>query len=159
MSIKKTNNGSYRLRVYIPDEVQGKLGLGRRYEKRFKTRREAKEAEIKLAIDIENARSGKTPTLSNSTFNRYISSNNLPPFPIVNSQTTPQPLSSTIPFSLIYYDSHNLLSLLTITSPHHKIKFPTKPPPPSRNIRNHHSHPLYTPFLIVSSQTTSTITK
>lgn len=59
MSIKKTNNGSYRLRVYIPDEVQGKLGMGRRYEKRFKTRREAKEAEIKLAINIENARSGK----------------------------------------------------------------------------------------------------
>ena len=64
MSIKKTNNGSYRLRVYIPDEVQGKLGMGRRYEKRFKTRREAKEAEIKLAIYIENARAGKTPTLS-----------------------------------------------------------------------------------------------
>lgn len=59
MGISKTNNGSYRLRVYIPDEVQGKLGLGRRFEKRFKTRREAKEAEIKLAIDIENARSGK----------------------------------------------------------------------------------------------------
>lgn len=59
MGISKTNNGSYRLRVYIPDEVQGKLGLGRRFEKRFKTRREAKEAEIKLAIDIENARLGK----------------------------------------------------------------------------------------------------
>ena len=64
MGISKTNNGSYRLRVYIPDEVQGKLGLGRRYEKRFKTRREAKEAEIKLAIDIENARLGRAPTPS-----------------------------------------------------------------------------------------------
>ena len=60
MGISKTNNGSYRLRVYIPDEVQGKFGLGRRFEKRFKTRREAKEAEIKLAIDIENARLGKS---------------------------------------------------------------------------------------------------
>lgn len=58
MGISKTKNGSYRLRVYIPDEVQGKLGLGRRYEKRFKTRREAKEAETKLTIDIENARLG-----------------------------------------------------------------------------------------------------
>ena len=48
MGISKTKNGSFRLRVYIPDEVQGKLGLGKRYEKRFKTRREAKEAEIKL---------------------------------------------------------------------------------------------------------------
>ena len=59
MGISRTNNGSYRLRVYIPDEVQGKLGIGKRFEKRFKTRREAKEAEIKLAIDIENARLGK----------------------------------------------------------------------------------------------------
>lgn len=64
MGISKTKNGSYRLRVYIPDEVQGKLGLGRRYEKRFKTRREAKEAKIKLAIDIENARLGRVPTPS-----------------------------------------------------------------------------------------------
>ena len=37
MGISKTNNGSYRLRVYIPDEVQGKLGLGRRFEKRLET--------------------------------------------------------------------------------------------------------------------------
>jgi len=29
MGISKTNNGLYRLRVYIPGEVQGKLGLGR----------------------------------------------------------------------------------------------------------------------------------
>ena len=56
MGISKTKNGSYRLRVYIPDDVQGKLGIGKRFEKRFKTRREAKEAEIKLAVDIENAR-------------------------------------------------------------------------------------------------------
>ncbi|RSI82343.1 site-specific tyrosine recombinase XerC [Streptococcus mitis] len=61
MGISKTKNGSYRLRVYIPDEVQGKLGLGRRYEKRFKTRREAKEAEVKLTVDIENARLGRVP--------------------------------------------------------------------------------------------------
>lgn len=62
MGISKTKNGSYRLRVYIPDEVQGILGLGKRYEKRFKTRRESKEAERKLLIDIENARLGRTPT-------------------------------------------------------------------------------------------------
>lgn len=64
MGISKTKNGSYRLRVYIPDDVQGKLGIGKRFEKRFKTRREAKEAEIKLAVDIENARLGKASTLS-----------------------------------------------------------------------------------------------
>ena len=69
MGISKTKNGSYRLRVYIPDEVQGKLGLGRRYEKRFKTRREAKEAEIKLTIDIENARLGRVPVNSKNKDN------------------------------------------------------------------------------------------
>ena len=64
MSISKTKNGSYRLRVYIPDDVQGKFGIGKRFEKRFKTRREAKEAEIKLAVDIENSRLGRSSTLS-----------------------------------------------------------------------------------------------
>lgn len=64
MGISKTKNGSYRLRVYIPDDVQGMLGIGKRFEKRFKTRREAKEAEIKLAVDIENARLGRSSTLS-----------------------------------------------------------------------------------------------
>lgn len=33
MGISKTKNGSYRLRVYIPDDVQGKLGIGKRFEK------------------------------------------------------------------------------------------------------------------------------
>ncbi len=59
MSIKKTKNGTYQLRVYIPEDTQAKLGLGKQYEKRFKTRREAKEAELKLAVDIEKTRHNK----------------------------------------------------------------------------------------------------
>lgn len=59
MAIRKTKNGTYQLRLYIPEEVQPKLGIGKLFEKRYKTRREAKEAEIKLSIDIENARLGK----------------------------------------------------------------------------------------------------
>lgn len=59
MAIKKTKNGTYQLRLYIPEEVQSKLGIGKLFEKRYKTRREAKKAEIKLSIDIENARLGK----------------------------------------------------------------------------------------------------
>ncbi len=39
MSIKKTKNGTYQLRVYIPSDVQTKLGIGTYFEKRFKTRR------------------------------------------------------------------------------------------------------------------------
>ena len=59
MSIKKTKNGTYHLKVYIPNEVQPKLGLGAYYEKRFKTRREAKDAELKLSVDIEKAKLNK----------------------------------------------------------------------------------------------------
>lgn len=61
MAIKKTKNGTYHLKVYIPAEVQGKLGLGQYFEKRYKSKREAKEADIKLNIDIENARLGRQP--------------------------------------------------------------------------------------------------
>ena len=61
MAIKKTKNGTYHLKLYIPLEVQGKLGIGQYFEKRYKSKREAKEAEIKLNIDIENARLGRQP--------------------------------------------------------------------------------------------------
>ena len=59
MTIKKTKNGTYQLKFYIPSEVQPKLGLGSYFEKRYKTRREAKEAELKLSVDIEKARHNK----------------------------------------------------------------------------------------------------
>ena len=53
MSIKKTKNGTYQLKIYVPSDVRGKLGLGQYYEKRFKTKREAREAELKFAVNIE----------------------------------------------------------------------------------------------------------
>lgn len=64
MAIKKTKNGTYHLKLYIPSEVQGKLGIGQYFEKRYKSKREAKEAEIKFNIDIENARLGRQPISS-----------------------------------------------------------------------------------------------
>lgn len=64
MAIKKTKNGTYHLKLYIPSEVQGKLGVGQYFEKRYKSKREAKEAEIKFNIDIENARLGRQPISS-----------------------------------------------------------------------------------------------
>ena len=37
MSITKTKNGTYRLRVYIPEEVKSSLGIDKKViEKRFK---------------------------------------------------------------------------------------------------------------------------
>lgn len=64
MAIKKTKNGTYHLKLYIPLEVQGKLGIGQYFEKRYKSKREAKDAEIKFNIDIENARLGRQPISS-----------------------------------------------------------------------------------------------
>ncbi|MCT2964309.1 site-specific integrase [Streptococcus thermophilus] len=116
MSIKKTNNGSYRLRVYIPDEVQGKLGMGRRYEKRFKTRREAKEAEIKLAIDIENARSGKTPTLSKDKgsilFKDFFQDILLEPYKAGQTTTTIKPPTKATVFQTENIFRLHILSIL-----------------------------------------------
>jgi phage integrase family integrase/recombinase len=43
MSITKTKNGTYRLRIYIPEEVKSSLGVDKKViEKRFKTRSEEK---------------------------------------------------------------------------------------------------------------------
>lgn len=110
MGISKTNNGSYRLRVYIPDEVQGKLGIGRRYEKRFKTRREAKKAEIKLAIDIENARLGRAPTPSedkgNILFKDFYKDIWLEPYKAGQTTTTLKP-----PTKATVFQTENIFKL------------------------------------------------
>lgn len=58
MAIKKTKNGTYHLKIYIPSDVQGKLGFGQYYEKRFKTKREAKENELQINTDIQRAKLG-----------------------------------------------------------------------------------------------------
>ncbi|VOI57250.1 phage integrase family integrase/recombinase [Streptococcus pneumoniae] len=64
MSITKTKNGTYRLKVYIPIEARMPLGIvnNNYYDKRFKTRKEARQAEIDLLTKLnqieDNAFSG-----------------------------------------------------------------------------------------------------
>lgn len=50
MTITKTKNGTYRLKVYIPTEARMPLGIvnNNYFDKRFKTRKEARQAEIEL---------------------------------------------------------------------------------------------------------------
>ena len=51
MSITKTKNGTYRLRVYIPEEVKSSLGVDKKViEKRFKLRSDAKKYEYELEL-------------------------------------------------------------------------------------------------------------
>ncbi|EIW2089006.1 MULTISPECIES: tyrosine-type recombinase/integrase [Streptococcus] len=59
MSITKTKNGTYRLRIYIPDEVKTTLGIDKKViEKRFKQRSEAKKYELELQNKIDKILSG-----------------------------------------------------------------------------------------------------
>lgn len=54
MSISKTKNGTYRLRIYIPEEVKSSLGIDKKViEKRFKQRSDAKKYELELQNKID----------------------------------------------------------------------------------------------------------
>ena len=67
MSIQKTKNGTYRLRVYIPEEVKSSLGIDKKViEKRFKSRSEAKRYERELQNKIDKIISGESASLENS---------------------------------------------------------------------------------------------
>ena len=64
MSITKTKNGTYRLRIYIPEEVKSSLGIDKKViEKRFKLRSEAKKYELELQNRIDKILSGDSTSL------------------------------------------------------------------------------------------------
>ena len=67
MSISKTKNGTYRLRIYIPEEVKSSLGIDKKViEKRFKQRSDAKKYELELQNKIDKIHSGDSVSLENS---------------------------------------------------------------------------------------------
>ena len=60
MTITKTKNGTYRLRIYIPEEARSSLGTGKKViEKRFKLRSEAKKYELDMLNKIDKILSGE----------------------------------------------------------------------------------------------------
>ena len=67
MSITKTKNGTYRVRVYIPEEAKAILGIDKKtIEKRFKTRSDAKKYELELQNKIDRILNGKSTSIENS---------------------------------------------------------------------------------------------
>ena len=75
MSITKTKNGTYRLRIYVPEEVKSSLGIDKKViEKRFKLRSEAKKYELELQNRIDKILSGDSTALETNGSN--------PSFPI-----------------------------------------------------------------------------
>lgn len=66
MSITKTKNGTYRVRVYIPEEAKSILGIDKKtIEKRFKTRSDAKRYELELQNKIDRILNGESVSLEN----------------------------------------------------------------------------------------------
>lgn len=62
MSISKTNNNTYRVRLYYPQDIQNILAVGKLYSKTFKTKKEAKDAEIDFFASIKDIRENKDKT-------------------------------------------------------------------------------------------------
>ena len=52
MAISKTENETYRLRLYYPQDIQEMIGVNKLYSKTFKTRKEAKEAGSLLLLSL-----------------------------------------------------------------------------------------------------------
>ncbi|MGG5329739.1 site-specific integrase [Enterococcus sp. AZ163] len=62
MAISKTKNKTYRVRLYYPQDIQERLGVGKLYSKTFKTNKEAKDAEIDFYASIKEIRESKDKT-------------------------------------------------------------------------------------------------
>lgn len=79
MTVTKTSSNTYNLKVYIPKEIRPKMGIkGSHFVKRYKTRKEAKEAELDILTKIHQLENGECAILPNdgdilfSDFYRHI---------------------------------------------------------------------------------------
>lgn len=68
MAVTKTNSNTYNLKVYIPKEIRSKMGIkGNHFVKRYKTRKEAKEAELEILTKIHQLENGEDILLSKTS--------------------------------------------------------------------------------------------
>ena len=59
MTVTKTSSNTYNLKVYIPKEIRSKMGIkGSHFVKRYKTRKEAKKAELDILTKIRLLENG-----------------------------------------------------------------------------------------------------
>ena len=60
MTVTKTSSNTYNLKVYIPKEIRSKMGIkGSHFVKRYKTRKEAREAELDILTKIHQLENGE----------------------------------------------------------------------------------------------------
>lgn len=68
MTVTKTSSNTYNLKVYIPKEIRPKMGIkGNHFVKRYKTRKEAKEAELEILTKIHQLENGEDILLSKTS--------------------------------------------------------------------------------------------
>ena len=106
MAIKKTKNGTYQLKIYVPSDVQGKLGLGN-IMKNVLNKREAREAELKFAVNIEKARNNlPVDKKEEITFKNFYKQIWLEPYKAGQTTTTIKP-----PTKATVFQTENLFRL------------------------------------------------
>ena len=60
MTITKTKNNTFQLKMYIPSDARPIIGIkSTHFEKRYKTRKEAKKAEIEILTKLQNIENGE----------------------------------------------------------------------------------------------------
>lgn len=60
MTVSKTSSNTYQLKIYIPKDIRPKMGIkGSYFVKRYKTRKEAKEAELGILTKINQLENGE----------------------------------------------------------------------------------------------------
>ncbi|HFI0402981.1 TPA: tyrosine recombinase XerC [Streptococcus suis] len=65
MTVTKTSSNTYNLKVYIPKEIRSKMGIkGTHFVKRYKIRKEAKEAELDILTKIHQLENGENLVFS-----------------------------------------------------------------------------------------------
>ncbi|HEL2356492.1 TPA: tyrosine-type recombinase/integrase [Streptococcus suis] len=65
MTVTKTSSNTYNLKVYIPKEIRSKMGIkGTHFVKRYKTRKEAKKAEVDILTKIHQLENGENLVFS-----------------------------------------------------------------------------------------------
>lgn len=98
MAITKTKSGTYRLRIYIPEKARGYLGnCSKTYEKRFKTKQEAKITELEVKNKINDALNDKisvSPSFDGDiTFKDFYKDFWLDPYKVGQTTNTSKPPS------------------------------------------------------------------
>lgn len=99
MAIKKLKTGSYQVKLYIPVDIQKKLGFGEYFDKRFKTRREAKTAEAEILLKLSDIRAGREINFNQNdiTFKEFYENHWLDAYKAgQTTNTNTPPVASTI---------------------------------------------------------------